>query len=144
MYPGVSSILRTVTLIILIPQTQVITVPFTADGKYRPDLVPAPRLMSPPQGPRRLGSMSTQESSPSRTLSGSRNQPLRSNQSQPNFATAVLTPGARQPVPALSLDDMRGAVGRPEMQEVVLSPVRRQVNVTFGGTSPPRYERDLQ
>ena len=124
----------------LIPQTQVITVPFTLDGKYRPDLVPAPRLMSPPQGPRRLGSISTEQSVPSST---SQNQQLRSNRSQPNIATVALPRGARRPVPAASLDNMRGAVGRAEGQEALLSPLRRQVNVKFRGASPPRYGRDF-
>jgi hypothetical protein len=132
----------------LIPQTQVITLPYTPDGKYRPDLVQAPQLMPPPQGIRRIGSTTTQTlsthySPPSRALSTTRyQQQLRPNRSQPNFATAVLPPGARQPAPAVSLDNMRGTVGRAEVQEGVPAPPRRKMNVTFEGPSPPRYERN--
>ena len=41
--------------------------------------------------------------------------------------------------------NMRGAVRAEGQQAVlkVLSPVRRLVNVALGGTSSPRYERDL-
>ncbi|KIM45456.1 hypothetical protein M413DRAFT_442126 [Hebeloma cylindrosporum] len=110
------------------PNTQVITIPYTPDGKYRPDLVSAPQLMPPPQGLRRSGSINVQSSS-TLQLPSSSQQP-RAIRSQPNLA-AALPAGARQPVPGASLDDLRGAAGR----EIVLAPLRREA-------PPPRYERD--
>jgi len=109
------------------PQTQVITIPFTPDGKYRPDLMSAPQLMPPPQGLRRSDSINVQSSSMLQLP-----QQPRSSRSQPNLASA-LPPGARQPVPGMSLDDLRGAAGRG----VALSPVRGPPQ-----RPPPRYERD--
>ena len=88
--------------------------------------------MPPPQGLRRSGSNNVQSSTtlqlPSSTL-----QP-RSSRSQPNLASA-LPPGARQPVPGVSLDDLRGAAGRGAV--LSLSPVRGPPQAP-----PPRYERD--
>lgn len=116
-----------------IPQTQVITIPYTPDGKYRPDLMSAPQLMPPPQGLRRSGSTNVPSSSTLQLPSSSQQQP-RSSRSQPNLAT-TLPPGARQPVLGVSLGDLRGAAGR----EAVLAPVRR---LGSREAPPPRYERD--
>jgi hypothetical protein len=87
--------------------------------------------MPPPQGLRRTGSNDVPSSS-TLQLPSSAQQP-RSSRSQPNLASSALPPGARQPVPGVSLDDLRGAAGR----EAVLTPVRGPPQAP-----PPRYERD--
>ena len=65
-------------------------------------------------------------------------QQPRSSRSQPNLL-AALPPGARQPVPGVSLDNLRGVAGRTEVQQAVLTPLRGPGRREG---PPPQYERD--
>ncbi|KAF8971160.1 hypothetical protein BDZ97DRAFT_1753486 [Flammula alnicola] len=99
------------------PNTQVITIPFTPDGKYRPDIIPAPQLMPPPQGARR-------------TPSFGQNQTLH----------AVMDGGLSG---AGANRESRVEDRRPSQPAAVLAPVRRPVNVVRDTTPPPpEYRRD--
>ena len=76
-------------------QTQVITIPFTPDGKYRPDLLVSapPALMPPPQGIRRIAS------------EGNTIHRMQSSRSQTDLPS--LPRGAGQPIPNVMEADMR-------------------------------------
>lgn len=100
----------------LITQTPVITIPYTPNGKCRPNLSSAPQLMPPRQGLRWSGLFNVQSSSTLQFPSSS--QQPQSSRSQLNLA-ATLLPRVRQPVLGVSLDYLSGAG-----KTVVLAPVR--------------------
>ncbi|KDR75003.1 hypothetical protein GALMADRAFT_226651 [Galerina marginata CBS 339.88] len=129
------------------PNTQVITIPFTADGKYRPDLPATPVLLPPPQGVRRTSSLGPQQQQ--------QQQEIRSSRSHGQLVQ--LPPGAAQPDTVeiwtgTRLDDSL-SVPMQQRRQAVLAPVRRpglgglmgrhnssNLNTTMG--APPRYELD--
>ncbi|CAA7260591.1 unnamed protein product [Cyclocybe aegerita] len=119
------------------PNTQVITIPFTADGKYRPDLAQAtPQLMAPPQGP---GLRRAASSGVPQVLQPRSPQPI--GQTRSNMELGGLPPGAGQPaLPNVSEESADIYVRGQEEQRRALSPpaltpLRRPPTIA----SPPEY-----
>lgn len=108
-----------ISLRLLHSQTQVISIPFTADGKYRPDLPNTPQLLPPP-GMRR-----------DPTPSSSRSQ------------LSMLPPGAAHP--GVIGDDELGRITQETRQGSYMGPVptplRRPTTASLAWTEPPQYQR---
>ncbi|KAJ3512633.1 hypothetical protein NLJ89_g3413 [Agrocybe chaxingu] len=119
------------------PNTQVITIPYTVDGKYRPDLAQAtPQLMAPPQGP---GLRRTVSSNTAQVLQPRSPPPIR--QARSNMELGGLPPGAGQPMlPNVSEEsaDIYAREQEPQgrtLSPPALTPLRRPPSAA----PPPEY-----
>ncbi|KAH9484977.1 A type blood alpha-D-galactosamine galactosaminidase [Psilocybe cubensis] len=97
------------------PNSQVISIPFTADGKYRPDLPSTPQLLPPP---------------------GTRRDPTPSSS---RSHLSVLPPGAAQP--GVISDDELGMITQETRQGTYMTPLRRPTTASLAWTEPPQYQR---
>ncbi|KAF8160606.1 hypothetical protein B0H34DRAFT_806139 [Crassisporium funariophilum] len=107
-------------------QTQIITIPYTADGKYRPDLSPPPQLMPPPQ---------RQELR--RNPSANQGSGLQVRQSRSQIQLLALPPSAQSAMPNTTIERAeRTQNEQSQPAAMVLAPVRRPGNMSG---APPDY-----